>query len=470
MSRRFWLVVVWMATTLMPSAQTFHAIYHFSGSPGPGPNGPLLLNGDTLYGTTGGAGNSGEGTIFKVNTNGTGYKTIKSFSALDPNTYTNADGAYPAAGLVMWGNRLFGTTFEGGSGTRGTVFGVNTDGTNYVVLNHFNGANGKNPYVGLTCAADVLYGATAAGGVSNKGAIFRVNPDGSGYNVIKSFFASEGVLLMSPLIVDQQNIYGTTMSGGVSNRGTVYSVGTNGAGFTVLKTFSDGDGSQPRYGLVLYGHTLYGVTDGNGSNSNSIIYRMDTGGKNFNVIKRFSEPDPVNGTNADGSYIQGGLACWNGVLYGTAGWGGVYGNGVIFKLNPDGSGFAVLKQFPAYTGTSNGYGINSVGAYPRGDLMVANGVLYGVTRYGGNYGDETLFSLTIPPPPPLQVTNCAGQTVVCWSDDGLNRSLRTTTDLTSGNWTGVTTLNWTNAAASPNQIGLRIENLSSWSGAFFKLQ
>lgn len=470
MNRRILVVIVWLAATLMLSAQSFHAIYHFAGSPNPGPNGPLLLNGDTLYGTTGGGGSSGWGTIFKINTNGTGYKIIKNFTALDLNTYTNTDGAYPMVGLVMWSNRLFSTTYEGGSGTRGTVFGVNTDGTSYVVLNNFNGTNGKNPYVGLTCAADVLYGATAAGGISNKGAIFRVNPDSSGFTVIKSFLSSEGVLLMSPLTMDSQTIYGTTMSGGISNRGTIYSLDTNGDGFTVLKTFAAGEGSQPRYGLVLSGNTLFGVTDGNGVNSNSIVFRMNTNGAGYSVIKRFSEPSGPDGTNADGSYIQGGMVLWNGVLYGTASWGGIYGNGVVFKINPDGTGFAALKQFPAYTGTSNGYGVNSDGAYPRGDLMVANGTLYGVTRYGGDYGDGTLFSLTIPPPPPLQITNCAGQSVICWSDDGLNRSLQTTTDLASGNWTSVASINWTNAAASPKQIGLQIGNLGSSPAAFFKLQ
>lgn len=470
MKTLFMAVAVWFVSALLVLAQTFHAIYHFTGSQNPDPNGSLLLNGDTLYGTTSGGGNSGYGTVFKLNTNGTGYKTIKNFTALDLNTYTNADGAQPMAGLVMWNSRLFGTMYAGGSGTRGTVFCVNTDGTSYVVLNNFYGTNGKNPYVGLTCAADVLYGATAAGGISNKGAVFRVNPDGNGFAVTKSFLSSEGILLMSRLAVDNQTIYGTTMSGGISNHGTIFSVGTNGDGFTVLKTFAEGDGSQPRFNLILSGNMLYGVTDGNGVNSNSIVFRMNTDGTGYSVIKRFSEPSGPDGTNADGSFIQGGLALWNDVLYGTTGWGGIYGNGVLFKINSDGTGFAVLKQFPAYTGSSNGYGINSDGAYPRGDLMVANSILYGVTRYGGNYGDGTLFSLAIPPPPPLQITNLAGQPLIFWNDDGLNHTLQTTADLVSGNWTNITTLTWTNPAANPKQIGFQIANCFNSRAKFFRLQ
>ncbi len=374
---------------------------------------------------------------------------------------------YPMAGLVMWSNHLFGTTFEGGSNKRGTVFCINTDGTNFFVLNHFDGTNGRTPYVGLTYAADILYGDTAAGGISNRGTIFRVNPDGGGFDVIKSFLPGEGSLLMSPLIVTNQTIYGTTLSGGVSNSGTIFSVGTNGDGFTVLKTFAAGDGSQPRFGLVFDGKSLFGVTDGYGVNDDSLIYRINTDGNSYTVIKRFSEPDPVTGTNADGSYLQSGMALWNGVLYGATSWGGFYGNGVIFKLNLDGSGFAVLKQFPAFT--NNGY-VNSAGAYPYGDLMVANGVLYGVTRYGGNYGNGVLFSLNIPPPPTLQITNHAGQTVIYWSDDGLNRSLQTTTDIASGKWTAINSLNWTNTGGRSKQIGLQISNPTSSSNTFFKLQ
>jgi uncharacterized repeat protein (TIGR03803 family) len=461
---------VWFISALLLSAQTFHVIYHFTGSSSPYAQGQLLLNGNILYGTTDGGGNAQEGTVFKINTNGTGYSVIKNFTALDTSVSTNTDGAQPMSGLVIWSNRLFGTTFVGGSGAKGTVFGVNTDGTNFVVLNNFNGTNGKNPYVGLTLSSNTLYGATAAGGISNKGAIFSINTDGNGFGLVKSFISSEGVLLLGGVTVGINTLYGTTYQGGISNRGTIYSVGTGGNGFTVLKTFSDGDGAQPRYNLALCGNTLYGITDGSGINSNSIVFRINTDGNSYSVIKRFSEPDPVYGTNYDGSYLRGGLVMWRGVLYGTTRWGGIYGNGVVFKVNPDGTGFAVLKQFSATTGTSNGNYLNADGMYPLGDLMVADGVLYGTTQYGGNYGCGTIYSVTIPLTSPLQTTNLAGQPVMFWSDDGLNRTLQTATDLASSSWTNVAALNFTNAASTPNQIGFQVTNLFNSPAAFFRLQ
>jgi len=76
------------------------------------------------------------------------------------------------AGLVSDGNSLYGTTYEGGSGGRGTVFSLALDGTGFAVLNNFNGTNGRTPYAGLVLSGNVLYGTTTGGGVSNKGTVF----------------------------------------------------------------------------------------------------------------------------------------------------------------------------------------------------------------------------------------------------------------------------------------------------------
>lgn len=470
MKTRTTILAAWLLSCLLISGQTFQAFYNFSGSQNPYANGKLLLLDGIIYGTTMGGGSSGVGAIFRIATNGSGYSVIKSFSAPSGANSTNADGAQPRDGLIVWSNTLFATTYEGGFGSRGTVFSTGTNNSSYTVLNHFSGANGKNPIVGLTLWSNVLYGTTAAGGISNKGAIFRVNPDGTGFSLVKSFLLSEGVLLLGGVATDGNTLYGTTYQGGISNRGTIYSVGVNGDGFTVLKTFSASDGSQPCYSLILSGSTLYGVTDGSGINSNSVVFRANTDGSGFQVIKRFSEPDPINGTNWDGSYIRGGMVLWNGVFYGTTRWGGLYGNGVVFKLNPDGTGFAVLKHFSATTSYNGGNYLNVGGMYPAGDLMVADGVLYGATQYGGNYGYGTLYWLTVPPTPALQTTNVAGQFVVCWTDDGYNRTLQTAPDLVLGNWISVTNLNWTNSSTMPAQIGLKISDTSGNPATFFRLR
>src|SRR5579871_5254411 len=102
----------------------------------------LILSGSTFYGTTYGNGNNSEGTVFKVNTNGTNFTVLHTFTGI-------SDGANPQAGLVLSNGILYGTTSSGASGY-GTVFSVSTSGTNFKVLHAFSGGNdGAVPLAGL---------------------------------------------------------------------------------------------------------------------------------------------------------------------------------------------------------------------------------------------------------------------------------------------------------------------------------
>jgi uncharacterized repeat protein (TIGR03803 family) len=142
---------------------------------------------------------------------------------------------------------------------------------------------------------------------------------------------------------------------------------------------------------------------------------------------------------------------------------------VVFKVNPDGTGYAVLKHFP--DANSNGSTFtNSDGYLPLSDLLAANGVLYGTTENGGSSGLGVVYSLAIPPTPSLHAANSGGQAVLFWVDDGLNRTLEMASDLAAGNWTNVPALNWTNAAVNPELIGYRIPGGTNQAGAFFWLK
>ena len=78
------------------------------------------------------------------------------------------DGAYPEAGLIadMAGN-LYGTTYGGGAGGRGTVFQLTPAGTLYVLYSFTGGSDGGRPGADLIAdAAGNLYGTTSSGGAT----------------------------------------------------------------------------------------------------------------------------------------------------------------------------------------------------------------------------------------------------------------------------------------------------------------
>jgi uncharacterized repeat protein (TIGR03803 family) len=152
------LAMAALATTMLAetaNSQRFDVIYSFTNSPKAGDaTSGLVLHNNTLYGTTYNGGTSSNGTVFKVNTDGSGYTVLKNFSALSSNyPYTNGDGAWPSASLVLSGNTLYGTTQNGGSLGGGAVFKLNTDGNNYINLKNFPATDlnkGKKNYVVVT--------------------------------------------------------------------------------------------------------------------------------------------------------------------------------------------------------------------------------------------------------------------------------------------------------------------------------
>src|SRR5438876_3408327 len=91
----------------------------------------------------------------------------------------NRDGAFPVAGLVLAGNTLYGTAQAGGNSGHGTVFAINTDGTGFTGLHSLTGSDGMNPYAALTCSNNALYGTANCGGGTGSGGVFKLNTDGT---------------------------------------------------------------------------------------------------------------------------------------------------------------------------------------------------------------------------------------------------------------------------------------------------
>ena len=284
-----WCVIAAAALALfgarMAQAQTYTVIKHFgilNRVTGVSPQAPLVQGPDgTLYGTAAGLdGNGGEGygTVFKIRPDGTGFAVLKYFT-------NSVEGAYSHAGLVLSGGALYGTTTYGGSSGYGTVFKVNTDGTGYTVLKSFTGSDGAKPFAGLVLSGSTLYGTTSEGGSSDYGVVFRMNTDGTGYTVLESFTGSDGAKPFAGLVLSGDTLYGTTLGEGGSSYGTVFKVNTDGTDYTVLKDFTGSDGKCPYADLVLSSGTLYGTTSSGGSSDAGTVFKVNTDGTGYTVLK-----------------------------------------------------------------------------------------------------------------------------------------------------------------------------------------
>jgi len=194
------------------------------------PSGPLLQAIDgSLYGVTAAGGaNKNAGTVFKIIAPGK-LVTLYSFCAL-----TNCrDGVVPGGGLIQASDgNFYGTTNGGGTHNGGTVFRITPLGkltTIYNFCSATNCADGSQPFTGVIQATDRnLYGITYAGGVGNRGTIFQITSTGK-FTTLYSFCSqtncSDGGYPMAGLVEDTSGFLdGVTSSGGLYGFGTGYNL------------------------------------------------------------------------------------------------------------------------------------------------------------------------------------------------------------------------------------------------------
>ena len=374
----------------------------YTNSDGAGPN-ALILSGNTLYGTAGGGGTNGNGTVFTVNTDGTGITNLHTFMALSQiYSGTNSDGAAPLARVILSGNTLYGTAQGGGTNGTGTVFAVHTDGTGFTNLYSFS--------------ADM--------------------DNGNGY-----YTNSDGFYPQAGLILSGNTLYGTASGGGGADNGTIFAVNTNGGGFKTLHSFSaspfgtNSDGANPVAGLILSGNTLYGTASGGGTNGFGTVFAFDTDSGTFKTLHSFSAANSTNSsgyyTNSDGESPQAGLVLSGNTLYGTASEAGGSGEGTVFAIRTNGTDFKVLHSFTAFSGSQL---TNSDGGAPSGLILSGNN-LYGTAAGGGTNGSGTVFSITLPvPPPQLTITLSRTNVILSWPAADTGFTLQSTTNLASPAW------------------------------------
>lgn len=149
------------------------------------------------------------------------------------------------------------------------------------------------------------------------------------------------------------------------------------AQFSNLKHFNGGsDGGYPFGSLISDGTFLYGMTSADGANGDGVVFKIKPDGTSYTKLYDFNDP-------TSGSIPMGALYYDGTFLYGMTSEGGANALGTIFKIKPDGTSYTKLLDFDGA----------QKGSYPQGDLISDGTYLYGMTRTGGTDDVGAIFKI-----------------------------------------------------------------------------
>jgi len=446
------LLLCLVMTSVSPAATTFKTLLNFDGTNGSAPSAALVQGLDgNLYGVTSSGGKNGDGTFFKITTEGK-LTTLYNFCS----KANCADGEFPAAALLLATNgNFYGTTKYGGfkncpvtTGGCGTVFEITPEGKlttlyTFCVKGGENCTDGANPQAPLIQGTNGdFFGTTYFGGNSNgAGTLFEITPAGK-LTTLYTFCSKAGENCpdgANPNGVIQGtdgNLYGTTFDGGgVSSSGEIPDISNN-CGGTAYKTPAPPDktiddvieefckamqGELPRSTLfdslpdpfdkstgvehlasdeadadVITSFsetsddstlTFYGTASGGGTHASGVVFSITSAKKYSDIYDFCAKKNCADGAYPGAPVIEG----TDGNLYGTTTGGN--GNSHCPSLNGCGTAFAlttkgVLTTLHSFDSTD--------GDDPSGGLVQAtNGTFYGTTFFGGTDGDGTFFSISV---------------------------------------------------------------------------
>ncbi len=241
-----------------------------NGNNGKLPQSSLLFDGTYLIGTTYSGGDAGGGSIYKIKPDGTSFSIVHEFTGGGGTHSIN--GSQPQNDLLFDGTYLYGVTFNGGDGGNGTIYKIKTDGTDFVKLHDFtdNHNNTNVSSAGVILYEDYLYGNTFLGEDDDNGFIYKIKTDGTGFEVLHNFTYETGTKPAGELTIYNGYLYGTTSS----SKG-IFRIKPDGTDFSVVYNFNNNSGYAPRAGLIKFENSLYGLTTSGGNYGYGTVYKYD---------------------------------------------------------------------------------------------------------------------------------------------------------------------------------------------------
>jgi uncharacterized repeat protein (TIGR03803 family) len=322
------------------------------------------------------------------------------------------DGADPVGGVILdANNNIFGTTYTGGTavpptGGAGTLFELAYSKKGYAesILHSF-GSDGYYPAAAPAEDAEGnLYASLEAGpaGDSAGGVVQFGGTNGYPEAQHFSFAAGQGSTPQtSPFVLVTGSAYRKPPLGYLTlyyltaNQGGAYGYGslvtlTPNFVFGDVHDFQGGpsDGAGPLGNLAVNpegpGLGVFGATSAGGAYGNGTVFRWDPDTTTYSIVYSFQ------GGTTDGSSPAGGVVLDdNGNIYGTTQGGGANGTGVVFKLTANQSGGYTESILHSFGAAKDG---TSPHAAPV--LALKGKLLYGTTSAGGKDGAGTIYQVS----------------------------------------------------------------------------
>ena len=289
------------------------------------------LYGSTIYGgINGGQGSIGDGVLFRLNKDGSGFQVIHRFCS-----ETNCtDGVGTTALLAGADGNLYGTTFGGGTGSCsgsgcGTIFKITPPSGAYEVVFNFPNetTDGYEPTNLIVGPNRSLYG--------NSGRVFEYTPSTGVLQIVPVDFPlingrrSTGAV---EVVGANGNLYGLYGVLGLEGTG-LFEVETDGSNLQLFPFYTTRDGAGSPDGLILASDDNFWMADFNGTSGYGDIISLSS--SNGTVLQTFT---PFSTTAAVGAYPAGIVQAKNGTFWGTTtefgkASNGHFAAGVAFNLD-----------------------------------------------------------------------------------------------------------------------------------------
>ncbi|MFY7964162.1 MAG: choice-of-anchor tandem repeat GloVer-containing protein [Chitinophagaceae bacterium] len=183
---------------------------------------------------------------------------------------------------------IYGVMSSGGDNSRGAIFKMQKDGSNYSIIYQIpSGVYAPSKVIQDAATSKLIF--------SGNYGIFSLNTDGSGYTPISiPGVTNDGIVLQNDTIYGIQNYYSSF---------NIYKVHKNGTGYTILKNFTGiSEGRYPNNELAIGNDgMIYGSCISGGTYDYGVLYKINKNGGDFSILKHFN----YNSSTAGDGYGPG---------------------------------------------------------------------------------------------------------------------------------------------------------------------